>query len=69
MNYLTASKFFADSYNCGAYGNGGFNENQCASVVSGGLSNTGTDVTIGIGVGILLIVVAVILILRNRKKK
>lgn len=69
MNYLTLSHLFADVYNCGTYGSGNFNENQCATVAGGSLSSTGTDVAIGIGVGIVLIVIAVVLILRNRKKK
>ncbi len=69
MNYLILSRYFADTYNCGAYGNSAYNENQCTSVVTGGLASTGTDMAIGIGVGIVLIVIAAVLILRNRKKK
>lgn len=69
MNYLTLTRIFADTYSCGTYGSGNFNDNQCATVAGGALSPTGTDVAIGIGIGIVLIVIAVIVILKNRKKK
>lgn len=69
MNYLLHSNFFADTYNCGAYGNGSYDQNQCITVATGGLSATGTDVVIGIASGVVLIAIAVVLILRNRKKK
>ena len=69
MNYLILSRYFADSYGCGAYGNGGYNTNVCASTTTGGLASTGTDVAIGIGIGIILIIIALVIIFKTRKKK
>ena len=70
MKHFTFLQLFGDTYNCGTYGSGGYNENECATLVDGGsLSDTGTSVVVGIGGGILLVAIAVYLMLRNRKKK
>lgn len=70
MKYFTYLQLFGDTYNCGTYGSGNYNENECATLVDGGpLSDTGTSVVVGVGSGIVLVAVAVYLILRNRKKK
>lgn len=69
MKYLIALQLFADTYGCGTYGSGNFNDNQTCLTDGGGLAGTGTDIAIGIGVGVVLIAIALFLIFRNRTKK
>ncbi|HMQ09331.1 MAG TPA: hypothetical protein PKC31_02285 [Candidatus Nanoperiomorbaceae bacterium] len=71
INNLTG--LFADTYNCGAYGAGNFNENTCSttgdsSITAPSTGVFGVEAVGGAGLGLALIITAVI-ILKSRKKK
>ena len=67
--------YFASTYNCNAYGAGGYStQGECVTTASPGtsggiLTNTGQDAIIGVGVGVVLIASAVVLMIRGRRKK
>ena len=76
MNNILVNQFIqfaqtSQSYNCGAYGQGGYNTNEnCQTTADGsGLANTGEGVVVGIAGGVLLIVIAVVVLVVTRKKK
>lgn len=73
-NYINITGLFADTYNCGAYGAGNYNENACVTSSGGDSQLTppstglGIEAVGGAGLGLALIITAVI-ILKSRKKK
>lgn len=68
---------FAETYNCGAYGTGNYNENLCSTTSSSGdsasLSAPGTGIGIeaasGIAAGLALIVLSFVIFRSIKRKK
>lgn len=67
---------FAQSYDCGTYGAGGFGDEQvCATTEQSGgptpatLPATGDSLFIGVSAGLALMIVAVAIFARLRKKR
>lgn len=71
LNHLTQFAQTSQSYNCGGYGEGGYNTNDnCVTTADGSaLADTGTNAIIGIAGGILLIVIAVVILVVTRRKR
>ncbi|HMR72517.1 MAG TPA: LPXTG cell wall anchor domain-containing protein [Candidatus Saccharibacteria bacterium] len=70
MKHLSFLQLFGDTYNCGTYGSGDYNQNECSTSVDGGpLADTGTNVVVGVGAGLILVAVAVFVLIRGRKNK
>jgi LPXTG-motif cell wall-anchored protein len=80
MNYILLDQLtqqFAaaqtnQSYNCGAYGEGGYNRNDnCVTTTDGSskLPDTGMNVVIGITGGVLLVVAAIVILATMRRKR
>lgn len=66
---------FAQTYDCNAYGAGGFGDEQICTTTeqsstqsSTGLAPTGESIVLGVGAGLALMVAAVIIIMRLRRK-
>jgi LPXTG-motif cell wall-anchored protein len=75
INSLT---LFAETYNCGAYGQNNYNENSCVTTSSGtdnsaSLSAPSTGLSVeaggGIAAGLALIVLAFVIFRSGKKKK
>ncbi len=71
LNYLTQFAQTNQSYNCGVYGGGGYDTNDCIATVAGSasLAGTGTSVIIGVTGGALLVVIAVVIFVTTRRKQ
>ena len=70
MKHLSFLRLLGDTYNCGTYGSGDYNQNECSTLVDGSpLADTGTSVVVGVGAGAILIAVAVFVLIRGRKNK
>ncbi|GEM_PF-6832801 len=60
--------YFAQVYNCGAYGAGDFGDGDC-STGSGGLVDTGFAIMLAVAVAALLIFITILVMVLRRKSK
>lgn len=74
MKFIHLTHFAASTYNCGAYGAGGYNETDCATSTtgetagSGSLADTGADLLLYALIGVILVGLALFQFIRSFRK-